>query len=97
MGAHSTHTHDHTSCVPVCVSRASGPRDCSVARRSARESRFYISRFNEPYTLLAFFCPRLREVTVSAEAEYRRGYLSSLPLECPCVRTSCVPVLEPCV
>ena len=27
----------------------------------------------------------------------REASLSSSPLECPCVRTSCVPCLEPCV
>ena len=55
MGAHCTHTHDHTSSVP-CACPGLAPRHtCSVARRSVRESRFYISRFKEPYTLLAFF------------------------------------------
>ena len=54
----------HTHVLPCLrVPRASPRVTCSVARRSARESRFYISRFKS--TLLAFFRyahPTLRSI-----------------------------------
>ena len=51
----------HTHVLPCLrVPRASPRVTCSVARRSARESRFYISRFNEHTTRFFLGMPTQR-------------------------------------